>query len=411
MHDLALAEAYQKLFQALHHGGLGSICRAAFELVGRPILIVNEELKKLQQYPDKPLGDPIWDSLLETGTMTQAMIWQLREEELMEESEKSEVPLWTDWGMTQDVPRLVLNVKINGVIEGYVSFFYPGGRYSDRDAQILILVAQAVGLELEKKGRSESGRYPTILTAFINDLFHGAINTESLLSRWEKSMGRQLKPPFYVVVVGGDERVNTTLYHLRSVLSENAANSYALVMEGKLYILFTSMRSKLPEADILPTMLKRLEDALTRYGLGAGISERFDRLLDLDKYKYQAERALSLGQLHFPNLRSHAYRELVLEDLLAQVRANVNSANFMHPAIAILRDYDRLNHTEYLLTLKTYIQSMCNPARTIKKMHIHRNTLLYRLNKIVELTGIALEDERTCALLINNFYLAEDIMN
>lgn len=40
-------------------------------------------------------------------------------------------------------------------------------------------------------------------------------------------------------------------------------------------------------------------------------------------------------------------------------------------------------------------------------MHIHRNTLFYRLNRIQELTGISLDDVRLCALLLNNFYLLQ----
>ena len=87
------------------------------------------------------------------------------------------------------------------------------------------------------------------------------------------------------------------------------------------------------------------------------------------------------------------------------VREYIEPQNYIHPAIETLRVYDRQNGTEYLKTLNVYITSMCRHSATIKKLHIHRNTLLYRLKKIEELTGNSLEDERFCALLLCNFYL------
>ncbi|AKG36996.1 PucR family transcriptional regulator [Paenibacillus durus] len=46
-----------------------------------------------------------------------------------------------------------------------------------------------------------------------------------------------------------------------------------------------------------------------------------------------------------------------------------------------------LAEKEMLLTLETFFQMDCNVSETAKKLYIHRNTLLYRLDKIKQETG------------------------
>jgi carbohydrate diacid regulator len=48
-----------------------------------------------------------------------------------------------------------------------------------------------------------------------------------------------------------------------------------------------------------------------------------------------------------------------------------------------------LDHEPDLLdTLQAFFQEDCSPSDTAKRLHIHRNTLSYRLNKIALLSGL-----------------------
>ena len=63
--------------------------------------------------------------------------------------------------------------------------------------------------------------------------------------------------------------------------------------------------------------------------------------------------------------------------------------------------------TDFLITLRAYTDNLCNTADTAKELHIHRNTLLYRLNKIEELTHSSLRDPETFMHLIISFYMMD----
>lgn len=63
-----------------------------------------------------------------------------------------------------------------------------------------------------------------------------------------------------------------------------------------------------------------------------------------------------------------------------------------HPAIQKLQQYDTKNHTELLLTLRTFLEKDCNPNDSARFLHIHVNTLNYRLKRIAKIGGISLKN-------------------
>ncbi|MNC73523.1 Purine catabolism regulatory protein [compost metagenome] len=58
----------------------------------------------------------------------------------------------------------------------------------------------------------------------------------------------------------------------------------------------------------------------------------------------------------------------------------------------ILRGIDHVLDQEMLSTLENFFALDCNVSETAKKLYIHRNTLLYRLDKFKQETG---KDVRT----------------
>ena len=53
--------------------------------------------------------------------------------------------------------------------------------------------------------------------------------------------------------------------------------------------------------------------------------------------------------------------------------------------------YDQQKNAELIVTLKEYLHHPGQTSLAAKNLHIHKNTLLYRLGKIKELTGCDLE--------------------
>ena len=69
--------------------------------------------------------------------------------------------------------------------------------------------------------------------------------------------------------------------------------------------------------------------------------------------------------------------------------------DFTPECIKVIKQHDEEKGTELLPTLERYLQYVGDPVTAALDMNIHRNTLLYRINKIKDLTDINLEDGDT----------------
>ena len=64
-----------------------------------------------------------------------------------------------------------------------------------------------------------------------------------------------------------------------------------------------------------------------------------------------------------------------------------------------LRDHDRTRRSDLVLTLKTYFAAGGNASEAADRLFLHRNSMLYRLERIQKLTGLDLKDDRVALAL------------
>lgn len=78
--------------------------------------------------------------------------------------------------------------------------------------------------------------------------------------------------------------------------------------------------------------------------------------------------------------------------LLRSFRSMEMTAALLHPALQTLERYDCETQSELRRTLQLYLQFERNQLLSAKALHIHPNTMRYRLQRIMELTDLTLED-------------------
>jgi DNA-binding PucR family transcriptional regulator len=67
--------------------------------------------------------------------------------------------------------------------------------------------------------------------------------------------------------------------------------------------------------------------------------------------------------------------------------------------IAPLLDHDRTRRSDLVRTLKTYFAAGANASEAADRLFLHRNSMLYRLERIQSLTGLDLKDDRVALAL------------
>ncbi len=122
-----------------------------------------------------------------------------------------------------------------------------------------------------------------------------------------------------------------------------------------------------------------------------GLGYPSGKLEDIPRSYEEARIAADLGKhLCRPDIVT-AFRDVEALHLLRACRNREELRRFCDRTVSPLADYDRANRTPLRETLKIYLRSL-NKIRASQELFIHRQTLVYRLHKIEEITGRALEN-------------------
>jgi purine catabolism regulator len=132
--------------------------------------------------------------------------------------------------------------------------------------------------------------------------------------------------------------------------------------------------------------------AMDYEGLVLAMGTPAPTLLEWTHTLKEAEQSLQLGRQLFGTQRILAFSDLGVYRLLVLLRESPEMWSFYRETLSKLVGYDRKQGGELLKTLEEYFNNLGNLRATSDALHVHRNTLLYRLDRIQQISGLNLED-------------------
>ncbi|MGN0600411.1 MAG: PucR family transcriptional regulator [Oscillospiraceae bacterium] len=106
----------------------------------------------------------------------------------------------------------------------------------------------------------------------------------------------------------------------------------------------------------------------------------------------EARQALEMSENDGSAVHIALYSEMGIIRLLASVNSREEIKEYCYSTLMPLIDSDCRHNTEYVKTLETYLKCNCNLVKTAETMFIHRNTIVYRIEKIRSLLEIDFSD-------------------
>ena len=120
-----------------------------------------------------------------------------------------------------------------------------------------------------------------------------------------------------------------------------------------------------------------------------GVSEPHEDLASIPDAFTEARSAINVGRVYHPNKRVFMYRNLLLERFLSEVSPSLCAG---YNARIFNRSTARLFNDEMVHTIETFFDNSLNLSETARKLYIHRNTLVYRLEKVQNAIGLDLRN-------------------
>lgn len=239
-------------------------------------------------------------------------------------------------------------------------------------------------------------------TYFLKDVLMGNIADEAQLAERAEAHGLPLEGLFEVCLVDNTWRAGSPDYFAKMVLESHPDCKVAI--NGPRVAMLLCAPEKKPER--LEAMEEALFDLAQRLHLEIGVSDRFDQLrwaaLSLEKARISLKYGRHKSQRYVafdPTDKRAAYvfrfrryfAYFITDPFESSERFTAQLLASPHP-LARLREADRERGTDDTEILRTYLHSEGRINVVCETMHMHRNTVTYRLDKIRAIVGADLDD-------------------
>ncbi len=193
--------------------------------------------------------------------------------------------------------------------------------------------------------------------------------------------------PCFTLVIRAPKLMKETL----AVLEQYGGNSLdtAVQMSEETCVLVKFVedtqdeyRSAVDYAEFLAQSLNEELGLETLVGVGPTVRE----LKDVSASYAQAENTLRYADVFNIAGRVHSYREFILVKMLENI-PEIKLAQYFSE-ITDEQCKEVFEDEEMLSTAEAFLQSSLNVSETSRNLYMHRNTLLYRLDKIEKATGL-----------------------
>ena len=205
--------------------------------------------------------------------------------------------------------------------------------------------------------------------------------------------------PWYLVTISSSLHLSgdITSYVIDSFQKNPRIKTVVLNYNNALLAMVQQIR--------LPLFLKELKKLINLDYYQLGISLPFH---SLQKLPLRYQQAL-FAQTAEPGPGVRYCKDYALDYLMHSIRQDQTALEMIHPALETLRAADERKNSQLYDTLWQYLNHDRSIHATSEAMFVHRNSLLYRLKRIRELTGIDTDDLKECEYLRVSYMIENQV--
>lgn len=209
--------------------------------------------------------------------------------------------------------------------------------------------------------------------------------------------GWHLDDPMVMLAIAEDAVAEPVfLSRVKNAVSQALPYSIAIIRRRKILVLMNCRFHGGQEA-----VLQELR--AFKNDFYSGTSRIFQGYENIYAHYMQAITALRYGTME--GIRTVNIDECAVWAIYQILTRTAWVSSLVHPAVLTLARYDNENDTQLLKSLYIYLRTGGNTAAAAQELFVHRNSMRYRIDRIIELTGLDLTDSRTCEHLVLSYQI------
>ncbi|MDO4868744.1 MAG: PucR family transcriptional regulator ligand-binding domain-containing protein [Bacillota bacterium] len=248
-------------------------------------------------------------------------------------------------------------------------------------------------IDYQKRSRAE----------FITDLITGNFTTDANDLRRAGDIGLDIQGVDHLMIInintfhrtGNDDLTRD----LRSYISRNLMPQVEQILSKEcpgswseyrsdVTILFLNMQQSLTDLDRLAhKFLDMFHNNKLELSVSIGISNEAGDFHELPNAYNQAYNAAIMGRNYYGTERIISYDQIWFLSQLHKMRETDEGVRICREMLRPLLKYDEEHGTELVKTAYVLLHNSCNVKEAAEQLYVHKNTMLQRKNKIIEILG------------------------
>jgi purine catabolism regulator len=390
-------EVGRRLFElAIAGEPLPAMVRTLAELSGRPVVLEGRDGRMLafQPAPGASItAEDVAAGLTQTRPAVQA--WY---RSVVSGASPADPPHNT-WPLNERWTRVVSPIIGRDGLLGSLSLIVPAASSTGTDAMLASRGAAACAVVLAREQAAASARREIELNV-LDEILDGALRSEVTLLQQAKRLGHDLTQSHVAIIARIDQTTVARARDDRYVLLEETLSRHGSRILWRLRnnnaeIIWpaATVQAAMDAAAELHEEISQGLPAIGSQGLAVSLAVgRVQAGLGGVRASYQeARQALNLGRrLHGPG-KITRFEDLGVYRLIFAAEGLKELDEFHEENLGALLAYDRDHGGDLLRTLEAFFAATCSPKEAASILGVHRNTILYRLERIREITGFDLD--------------------
>ncbi|MEO8897222.1 MAG: helix-turn-helix domain-containing protein [Candidatus Dormibacter sp.] len=308
-------------------------------------------------------------------------------------------PPVNEFGLPRGRSRLVAPIPGREGVHGFVSLIGEEHQLGQIDRVAVARGASACAIELDRE-RAVLRARDDLEGELVAALLDGSYGSEGGATERARRLGFELGKRFSVLVIRGRVSsagaLDTLTVAARRCLARSAEGWLLAAHDGAVCAVVPDLSAEPPERSRLIAEALRADCAAAlRDEVIVGVGRPRSGPQGVRQSHREAEHALRISaRLQAPRAVA-TFSDLGLHRLLVTMTQHAELDDFYSQTAGSLVAYDDRTGSGLMDTLDAYFHCHGSPTDTAQRLHLHRNTVLYRLRRIEEIGGLQLDDPAT----------------
>ena len=387
-------ENMHQIFAGLH-GDLTEFVDRISSVLGCPVTLEDAHHQLLAYSIHDDLSDPVRISTIVTRRVPEKIINSLWKEgfmpALLQGNEPVIVPSLND---VEFGTRAAISIKKNEEVLGFIWALQTRDTFTEENLSFLKLAAKEGKNQLLQAHRKKK-RYLENHQEFLWQLLTGHFQSETKIAQSCLELSLVLPAPYSVVVFHFPNEITQatekSISYMLSTTQKIKAVLYTLDRKRLIILTGASVPENFSQAltEFIQAFILQMKTRFEINGIQGACGHIYETYIKARSSYDEALYTLSLQQA-FPDNKHRLINYGALG--LYQYMKTLYSHPINNSAWQILTNYDQKNHTQLAATLEAYLKHDGNLYDVAEHLHVHVNTIHYRVKRISEIAQVDLKD-------------------